>query len=77
MKAEVYYDDEGKDVRDEEIPESLRAQAEEYRQLLIESVAESDDTLMEKFFNGEELSEEEIAAAIRKATLANDMRHTI
>ena len=73
MKAEVYYDDEGKDVRDEEIPESFRAQAEEYRQLLIESVAESDDTLMEKFFNGEELSEEEIRNAIRKATLANDM----
>ena len=73
MKAEVYYDDEGKDVRDEEIPEALRAQAEEYRQLLIESVAESDEALMEKFFNGEELTEKEIKAAIRKATLANDM----
>ena len=69
MRAEVYYDDEGKDVRDEEIPADLRDLAEEYHQKLIESVAESDETLMEKFFEGEELTVEEINAAIRKATI--------
>ncbi len=73
MKAEIYYDDEGKDVRDEDIPEALLEQAEEYRQVLIEAVAEQDESLLEKFFNGEELSEAEIKAAIRKATIANDM----
>jgi elongation factor G len=73
MKAEVYYDDEGKDVRDEEIPESLRSQAEEYRQKLIEAVAEQDEALLEKFFNGEEITIEEIKTAIRKTTIANDM----
>ena len=69
MRAEVYYDDEGKDVRDEDIPADLREQAEEYHQKLIESVAECDETLMEKFFEGEELTVEEINAAIRKATI--------
>ena len=69
MRAEVYYDDEGKDVRDEEIPAELLAQAQEYHQKLIESVAESDETLMEKFFEGEEITVEEINAAIRKATI--------
>ncbi|MDY2656793.1 MAG: elongation factor G [Candidatus Limiplasma sp.] len=69
MRAEVYYDDEGKDVRDEDIPENLRELAEEYHQKLIESVAESDEALMEKFFEGEELTVEEINAAIRKATI--------
>ena len=69
MRAEVYYDDEGKDVRDEDIPAELLAQAEEYHQKLIESVAESDETLMEKFFEGEEITVEEINTAIRKATI--------
>ena len=69
MKAEVYYDDEGKDVREEEIPADLMELAEEYRQNLIEAVAESDDTLLEKFFGGEELTTEEINAAIRTATI--------
>ena len=69
MRAEVYYDDEGKDVRDEEIPADLMDLAEEYHQKLIEAVAESDETLMEKFFEGEELTVEEISAAIRKATI--------
>ncbi|MEG2206531.1 MAG: elongation factor G [Clostridia bacterium] len=69
MKAEVYYDDEGKDVRDEEIPENLLELAKEYRQKMIEAVAETDESLLEKFFDGEELSEEEINAAIRKATI--------
>ncbi len=69
MRAEVYYDDEGKDVRDEDIPADLVELAEEYHQKLIESVAESDEELMEKFFEGEELTVEEIMAAIRKATI--------
>jgi elongation factor G len=73
MKAEVYYDDEGKDVRVEEIPEALREQADEYRQIMIEAVAEQDETLLEKFFEGEELSLSEIKTALRKATIAGDM----
>ncbi len=73
MKAEVYYDDEGKDVREEEIPADMQAQAEEYRLKLIEAVAEQDDTLMEKYFSGEEITEEEIKKAIRGATIACDM----
>lgn len=70
MRAEVYYDDLGKDVRDEEIPEEYRAQAEEYRNKLIESVAEQDETLMEKFFEGEEITKQEIMECIRTSTIA-------
>ncbi len=73
MQAEVYYDDEGKDVRDEPIPADLQEQAEEYRLKLIEAVAEQDDTLMEKYFSGETITEEEINTAIRKATIACQM----
>ena len=69
MRAEVYYDDDGKDVRDEEIPADLKELAEKYHHELIEAVAESDDELMDKFFNDEEITEEEINAAIRKATI--------
>ena len=69
MKAEIYYDDEGKDVREEDIPADLQDLAEEYHQKMIEAVAESDEALLEKFFEGEELSEQEINAAIRKATI--------
>ena len=73
MQAEVYYDDEGKDVRDEPIPEDLKELAEDYRLKLIEAVAEQDDTLMEKYFEGEAISEDEINAAIRAATIACQM----
>ncbi|MEF9878431.1 MAG: elongation factor G [Clostridia bacterium] len=73
MKAEIYYDDEGKDVRVEEIPANLLEQAEEYHKQLIEVVAETDEDLLTKFFDGEELSEEEVDAAIRKATIACHM----
>ena len=66
MKAEVYYDELGKDMREEEIPEDMKDIAQEYHDALIESVAEQDEELMEKYFNGEELSEEEIKATIRK-----------
>lgn len=71
MKAEVYYDNEGKDVREEEIPENMRDLAEEYRQKLIEAVADEDEAIMEKYLEGEEISEEEIKRAIRKGTIAN------
>ena len=73
MKAEVYYDDLGKDFREDEIPEDMRELAEEYHEKLIESVAETDDELMEKYFGGEELTLDEIKAAIRKATIANEL----
>ena len=72
-KAFVYYDDLGKDIREEEIPEDMKEQAEEYRMALLESVAETDEALMEKYLDGGELTVDEIKKAIRKATIANDM----
>ncbi len=73
MKAYVYYDDLGKDIRCEEIPEDMKELAEKYRAELIEHVAEQDDALMEKYFNGEELTIHEIKDCIRKSTIANHM----
>ena len=73
MDAEVYYDDLGKDVRREPIPDDMKELAEKYRTQLIEHVAEQDDELMEKYFNGEELTVEEIKRTIRKSTIANSM----
>ena len=68
MKADVYYDDLGKDMRVEEIPEDMRAEAEEYRTQLLEAVADFDDEVMEMYLEGEEIPTEMIKAAIRKAT---------
>ena len=73
MKAYVYYDDLGKDIRVEDIPADMAEKAQEYHDALMESVAEQDDALMEKYFAGEELTIDEIKAAIRKATIANEM----
>ena len=73
MKADVFYDEFGKDMRVEEIPANLLEKAQEYRTQLVEHVAEQDDELMEKYLMGEELTSEEIIAGIRKATLANCM----
>ena len=73
MKAEVYYDDLGKDMREEEIPADMLDLANEYHEKLIESVAELDESLMEKYFGGEELTIEEIKTTIRKATIDNLM----
>ena len=73
MKAEVYYDDLGKDMREEEIPEDMQELAQKYHDELIEAVAEQDEELMEKYFGGEELTEEEIKATIRKCTIENTM----
>ncbi len=71
--AEIYYDDLGKDVRREPIPDDMKELAEKYRTELIEAVVEQDDELMEKYFEGEEPSVEQIKKVIRKATIANDM----
>ncbi|MEE0768072.1 MAG: GTP-binding protein, partial [Christensenellales bacterium] len=71
MKAEVYYDNDGIDVREEEIPADMREQAEEYRAALLDAVAEEDDEILERYLNGEELSREEILRCIRKGTIAN------
>ena len=72
-EAEVYYDDLGKDVRKEPIPDDMKELAEKYRTALIEAVVEQDEELMEKYFEGEEPSVEEIKKIIRKATIANEM----
>ncbi len=71
--AIVYYDDMGKDVRVEEIPEDMKDIVEEYRQNLIEAVCEMDEALMEKYFEGEEPTVAEMKKIIRKATISNDM----
>lgn len=68
MDAEIYYDDLGNDIRREEIPEDMKDLAQEYREKLIEAVAEQDEALMDKYFEGEELTIDEIKKVIRKAT---------
>ena len=71
MRAEVYYDDLGKDVRDEDIPADMMDLAKEYRAKLLETVAEQDDALMERYFEdeGASFTEDEIKKAIRKGTI--------
>ncbi len=71
--AEIYYDDLGKDVRHEPIPEDMKELAEKYRTALIESIVEMDEELMEKYFEGEEPTVEQMKKIIRKATIANEM----
>ena len=73
MKAEIYQDDLGTKMEVDDIPEEYREQAEEYHNQLVEAVAETDDELMEKFFEGHELTIDEIKSAIRKATIAGKM----
>ena len=69
MRAEVYTNDLGTDILDEEIPEEYLAQAEEWRAKLIEAVADTDEDIMMKYLEGEEITEAELKAAIRKATI--------
>ena len=71
MEAVVYYDDLGKDIRIEPIPEDMLELAQEYRAKMVEAAAEQDDELMEKFLCDEELTEEEIKGALRKACIDN------
>ena len=70
MKAEVYYDDEGKDIREEEIPAELLSEAQALREEMVEAAAEQDDELMEKFLGGEDLTNDEIMSALRTGTLS-------
>ena len=73
MKAYVYYDDLGKDIRCEDIPADMLEKAQQYRAEMVEHVAELDDTLMEKYLAEEEITIEEIKTCIRKSTIANHM----
>ena len=71
MEADVYYDDLGKDIRIEPIPDDMVDLAEEYRTNMIESIAETDEELFEKYCCGEEITVEELKAALRVATIDN------
>ena len=73
MKAVVYYDDLGKDVRIEEIPDDMKEIADKYRTELIEHIVEQDEELMEKYFEGEEPTVEQMKKIIRQSTIANSM----
>lgn len=73
MKADLYYDDLGKDMRVEEIPEDMKEIAAEYRIKLLEAVSDFDDEIMEKYLEGEEISVDAIRRAIRAATVTTKM----
>lgn len=70
MRAYIYTNDQGTDIEDTEIPQDMLSQVEEHRVKLIEAVAETDDNLMNKYFEGEELTEAEVRKALRKGTVA-------
>ena len=71
MEADIYYDDLGKDVRVEPIPEDMVDLANEWREKMVEAIASTDDDLMEKYLEGEEISVDELKVALRKATIDN------
>ena len=71
MEADVYYDDLGKDIRIEPIPDDMVDMAEEYRTSMIESIAETDEELFEKYCCGEDITVDELKAALRAATIDN------
>ena len=74
MKAEVYYDDMGNDIRIEEIPEDMQEKAQEYRDAMIEAICETNEELMEKFFEDpDSITIDELKAALRQATINNDI----
>ncbi len=70
MKAYIFEDDLGKEIDEEDIPADYLEKAEEYRAKMVEAICETDESLMEKFFGEEEISEEELKAALRKACIA-------
>ena len=71
MEADIYYDDLGKDMRVEPIPEDMQELAQEYRQKLVEAVAETDEALLDKYLENDDLSIEDLKAGIRKGTIEN------
>ena len=71
MEADIYYDDLGKDVRVEPIPEDMIDLAQEWREKMVEAIASTNDELMMKYLEGEEISVEELKVALRKATIDN------
>ena len=73
MKGYEYEGEDTPDLIETEIPEDMREQVERHRKILVEILAEQDDTLMEKYFAGEELTEEELYSALRKGTLAGNI----
>ena len=70
MKAYYYNDDFGNDISIEDVPEDMKEQAEEYRNMMIEAICETDDDLILKYLEGEEISTEELKAALRRATIS-------
>ncbi|MEH1776474.1 MAG: elongation factor G [Nostoc sp.] len=70
QRAYIYANDQGTDIQETDIPEGLQAQVDEFRTKLIEAAAETDDALMAKYFEGEELTEQEVRTALRKGTIA-------
>ena len=73
MKAEVYYNDDGTDIREEDIPEDMKELAQEYREAALEEIVAYDDGLMERYFNGEEIPVADLKKVIRKATISNEI----
>jgi elongation factor G len=73
MRAKIYYDDIGKDVREQDIPAEMKELSEKYRSEMLEAVSEFDDEIMMKYLEGEEIPVESVKAAIRKATIAVKM----
>ncbi len=71
MEADIYYDEMGKDMRVEPIPEDMLEKAQEYRMAMVESIAETDDELLEKYMMDEEITVPELKKALRKATIEN------
>lgn len=73
MKAEIYKNDQGTEIEEQDIPADMLDKAKEYREALVEAVAETDEELMMKYLEGEEITVEELKKAIRKATIACEM----
>ena len=73
MEADVYYDDMGKDMRVEPIPADMLDKAQEYHDAMVEAIASTDDDLMMKYLEGEEITVDELKVALRKATIANEL----
>ena len=73
MKAEIYKNDQGTEIEEQDIPADMLDKAKEYREALVEAVAETDEELMMKYLEGEEITVEELKTAIRKATIACEM----